>query len=64
MSERILPAEYALNGIKPLLENIRIEYRLTAPLRLFPASGIRVDIRFHAAIKYRFAIPATIVDAV
>ena len=47
-----------------LLENGRIKDRLAAPLRLFSAARIGVDVGNHAAVEDRAAVGLAIVQLV
>ncbi len=63
-TEFVLPAEDALNGVEPLLEDLLIKKWFAATFYGFPASGIGVDIRYHAAVENRFSVKPTIVNAI
>src|ERR1700759_3185299 len=63
-AEFILPAEHALDGVKPFLEDLSVEKWPTAAVSGFPTSGIGVDVWHHTAIENRFAVPPAIVDAI
>src|ERR1035441_7023808 len=63
-AEFILPAEHALNGVKPFLEDLSVEKWLAAAFRGFPASGIGVDVWHHTAIENRLPVTPAIVDAI
>src|SRR5450755_3104951 len=63
-AEFVLPAKHTLNGVEPLLENRLVENWLAAAFRLFPASGIGVDVWHHTAIENCLPVTPAIVDAV
>ncbi len=63
-TEFVLPAKHTLNGVEPLLENRLVEKWLAAAFREFPASGIGVYVRHHAAVENRLPVTPAIVDAI
>ena len=63
-AEFVLPAEHTLNGVEPLLENRLVEKWPAAAFSGFPASGIGVYVRHHAAVENRLPVTPAIVDAV
>src|ERR1700675_4762208 len=63
-AEFSLPAKHTLNGVEPFLEDCRVEKWLAAAFDGLPISGIRVDVRHHAAIENRLAVTRAIVNAI
>src|ERR1700684_4038710 len=64
VAEFFLPAKHTLNGDEPFLEDRRIEKWLAAAFGGLPVSGIRVDVRHHAAIENRLPVTQAIVNAI
>src|SRR5277367_6219667 len=64
MAEFVLPAKHSLNGVEPFLEDRVVEKWLAAAFGGLPVSGIRVDVRHHAAIENRLPVTRAIVNAI
>ena len=64
MAEFVLPAKHTLNGAESFLEDCLIEKWLAAAFGGLPVSGIRVDVRYHAAIENRLPVTRAIVNAI
>ena len=64
VAEFVLPAKHTLNGVEPFLEDRHVEKWLAAAFSGLPVSGIRVDVRHHAAIENRLAVTWAIVDTI
>ena len=63
-AEFVLPAKHTLNGVEPFLEDRLVEKWLAAAFGGLPVSGIRIDVRHHAAIENRLAVTRAIVNAI
>ena len=63
MAEFVLPAKHTLNGAESFLEDCLIEKWLAAAFGGLPVSGIRVDVRYNAAIENRLPVTRAIVKA-
>ena len=55
-AEFVLSAKHTLDGVEPFLEDRRVEQWLAAAFGGLPVSGIRVDVRHHAAIENRLPV--------
>ena len=64
VAEFVLPAKHTFNGGEPFLEDRRVEKWLASAFGRLPVSGIRVDVRYHAAIENRLAVTRAIVNAI
>src|SRR4051794_18062695 len=64
VAEFVLPAKHTLNSVEPFLEDRHVENWLAAALGGLPVSGIRVDVRHHAAIENRLPVTRAIVNAI
>ena len=64
VADFVLPAKHTFNGGESFLEDRRVEKWLAAAFGRLQVSGIRVDVRHHAAIENGLPVTPTIVDTV